>query len=117
MRIKVVVAAVLVFLTVDVGSAQAINGPWAVRHIKRVVDEDCHSYRAEGAVCLYWEVGHCYKLGRRKVRCKALQQYRVNGNWRECRFHASAVKERHGPYVHFFFGQTQCYSASGAPIP
>jgi hypothetical protein len=108
--------AVLVTLLIAFGAseAQAIEGQRAVRHIKLAVKEDCNSYRSEGATCLYWEVSHCFELGRSKVRCKALQQYRLNGNWRECRFHASAV-ERAG-LVHLYFGRTQCYSESGEPI-
>jgi hypothetical protein len=115
MRIKVAIGVLVVLMAAIAEPASAINGPRAVRHIRQAVAEDCHSHPA--AKCLYWEVSHCYKLSARKVRCHALQQYRYNGNWRECRFNAAAVEERHGPLVHLHFGRTRCYSESGELIP
>lgn len=106
----VAVAALLV-----PASAQAIYGPEAVRHIRRFVAEDCTSY--PGFRCLGWEVEHCWKLGRRKVRCKAWQEYRHNGNFRICRFHVAAVERRDHSFVSLHFGAVRCFSESGQPIP
>lgn len=115
MKLKTLIAIVGVLGAVSLAAspAYAIEGPRAVRHIKLAVKDDCHSYRA--ATCLYWEVSHCFKLGHWKVRCHALQQYRVHGNWRECRFNAVAV-EGHDGWVHLHFGYTRCYSENGELI-
>jgi hypothetical protein len=96
-------------------TAQAIEGQRAVRHIKRYVEQDCYSYR--GFRCVGWGVEHCFKLGQRKVRCKAHQEYIHNGNWRICLFRASAVERRDRHLVDLHFGYTRCYSESGDEIP
>lgn len=116
MKLKLSVLAALGCLLVAT-PAGAIEGPRAVRHIKRLVEANCYSdARANGATCLGWRVWHCYKLGSYKVRCRSYQEYRKNGNWRICYFTTAAVERRDRSLVDLHFGRGRCYSESGAPI-
>jgi hypothetical protein len=110
-RVLLLAAAGLLVLSAP---AEAIYGPYAVRQIKSYVKEDCHSY--PGFDCLGWEVDHCYKISRRKVRCSSRQEYTHHGNWRECRFKTSAIESRDRRWITLHFGRAQCYSQSGALI-
>lgn len=93
MRFRIGVAAFLAFIAIT-GSAQAIDGTWAVRQIKRYVDEDCNSPEARrtGFKCLGWDVYHCFKLSDRKVRCSSYQEYLHNGHRRTCYFKTSITE-------------------------
>lgn len=114
MRIRILAVALCTVFAL-VGTAEAINQPYAVRQIKRYVKEDCHSYR--GFDCLGWKVWACFKVTGFKVRCSSRQEYSHNGNWRECRFKTSADESRDHQWITLHFGRAECYSESGAPIP
>lgn len=114
MRIRALLAAGALLVLGGAEAAQAIEGPRAVRHIRKLVAEDCRSY--PGFDCLDWEVTRCYKISWRKVRCSAWQQYSHNGNWRECRFKVAAVEERWRNWVRLHFGRVRCFSESGKEI-
>lgn len=113
MRVRAVLLVAVMALMVP-AAAQAIYGPQAVHHLRRWVEQDCHSY--PGFRCLDWNVEHCWKLGRHKVRCKAWQEYRHNGNFRICRFHVSAIERPDRDLVYLHVGWVRCYSESGKEI-
>jgi hypothetical protein len=113
--VKVRLAACLLALGLAFpATASAIEGQRAVRHIKLYVQQDCHSY--PGFRCVGWHVEHCYEISRRKVRCRAIQEFRHNGNWRQCVSGVAAVEWPDHSYVELHFGYTRCYSESGEEI-
>lgn len=113
MKLKVLAVSLLAMFAF-VGTAQALNGPYAVRQIKKYVDENCYerSAREAGFVCIDWGVSHCYKLGQRKVRCKAYQEYRVNGHLKGCFFHETMVEPRHGKNDFLHYDAVECLEES-----
>jgi len=102
-------------LAPTVAAAGQIEGVWAVEQLERKVERDCHEHT--GSHCVGWDVWHCYKVGRgQKVRCKAIEELEHDGNWRECRFHALAVKEPGSAYVNFWFMPFGCFNHRGERV-
>jgi len=114
MKLKVLAVSLLAMFALSTTAQAAIDGGWAVRQIKKYVEEDCNSAEARqgGFRCLGWQVYHCYKLGKRKVRCYALQEYAHNAHLRTCYFKISLIEWPNEQRASFNEDGIECFNES-----
>ena len=116
MKVRALLVAGVLAVLGGAEAAQAIDGPRAVRHIRKGVSNDCQAHARYGLFCEDWGVTDCRKPSRVKVYCTAWEHLRRNGNWRECIFRVAAVENPRTGWVRIWGGVKRCYAEGGSQI-